>query len=127
MRCHRKWWLTEKEYVQQQGYDAPETLAMICEFVDVMYAQHLQTPAQWSVGAWREFGNWPRQYSLQDRRGIRQGNVFAKLALVLGDANVMTSKHAHRLAEAMQGKQIIEDEMPSRVKGKDMSKNSCVN
>lgn len=113
-------WLTEKTYVKAQGYDAADTVAMIGEFVDTMYAQHVQTPKQWTVEAWRDFGEWLHRYSLEDRRGIRQGNVFAKLALVLGEAGIINATQAQRLAAAMQGKP--ENIIDITVAGKQLSK-----
>lgn len=115
-------WFTAKPVIMAQGYDAPMTLALVCEFVDVMYAQHVQKPSEWTVPAWREFSEWLHKGSLQDQRGLRQGIILAQLATVLGDAEIIESGHAEQLAAAMRGEASASQQTEAkRVKGKKRS------
>lgn len=114
-------WLAASEVARENKMDATETLGLVCEFVDLIYAQNLQQPKDWSVDAWHEFGDWLHRYSKADNRGIRQANVLAKLALVLGEANLINGSQAKRLAAAMLGHKLPAKELPTKVNGKVIS------
>lgn len=114
-------WLAASEVALENKMDATETLGLVCEFVDLIYAQYLQQPKDWTVDAWHEFGDWLYRYSKEDNRGIRQANVLAKLALVLGEAKLINSSQAKRLAAAMLGQKLPAKELPTKVNGKVIS------
>ncbi|MCH5461813.1 hypothetical protein HC026_00045 [Lactobacillus sp. LC28-10] len=110
-------WLTKKDAALENKMDAATTVGLVCEFVDVMYAQNLQKPSEWTAAAWYEFGDWLHKYSKEDNRGIRQANMLAELARVLGEADIISAKKAQQLAAAILGKTVVKNQAPTKVTG----------
>lgn len=110
-------WLTKKDVALKNQMDAALVGGLVCEFVDVMYAQHLQKPSEWTAESWYEFGDWLRQNSKVDNRNINPADVLAELATVVGEAGIISTQRAQQLSAAMLGEKTAETKAPTKVSG----------
>lgn len=110
-------WLTKKNVALENKMDAALVGGLVCEFVDVMYAQHLQKPSEWTPESWYEFGDWLRQNSKAGKRDINPTDVLAELATVVGEAGIISTQRAQQLSAAMLGEKSTETKAPTKVSG----------
>ncbi|WP_127848976.1 hypothetical protein [Lacticaseibacillus hulanensis] len=114
-------WMLAQDVVVASGYDEKTAIAIICETMDVMYAQHLETPDSWQPESWREFGDWLRNYSKQNNRGQRQAAILAAMVEMLGDKGIIDRQRAAKLKAAVLGEKIPSQKAPTKVSGKVIS------
>lgn len=113
-------WLQRSEYAIPKSWDSVTVVFDVVDFIDVLYAQNLVTPDQWSVSALAEFGKWHRDnQSASDYQNTRI--LVAGIVGVLYSTGVLTQKQARQLPVAFNGEAISENNQAGKVTGKVMS------
>lgn len=113
-------WLRRNEYVIPKFWEAADVMQAVVDFIDVLYAQNLVTPAQWSEAALKEIGKWFREsQSSSDFQEMRA--VIAGIIGELYATDVLTKKQATQLPAAFNGEPIPKVAKPKKVIGKVVS------
>ncbi len=113
-------WIQRKAYAISIAWEAADLLAAVADFMDVLYAQNLVTPEQWSVSAFKEIGQWFRETQSDiDYRDMQP--VVAGISDILHQTGVLTKKQAGQLPAAFNGDEIPVIDKPKKVTGKVMS------
>lgn len=107
-------WATNAQAVVDKGEDVLGCLQLVTEFADVMYAQHLLTPESWTTDALRDFGQWERDYSKQNNRGLKQVAILTALLKMMGEIGPLNHTMSVKLIAAINGQLIPK---PTKVQG----------
>jgi len=113
-------WLQRQEYNISKGWESTDLIIAVVDFMDVLYAQNLVMPSQWSVSVFNEIGHWFRnEQSADDYQKMQP--VIAGIVGVLRTTEILTKKQAGQLPAAFNGEPIPVIDKPKKVTGKVMS------
>ncbi|MQS53461.1 hypothetical protein [Companilactobacillus mishanensis] len=105
-------WLQRDKYKLIPGAYAADIIEVISDIVDTIYAQHLETPSQWTRSTWKEFGAWARA-----NEPAQQIDLIEILFTMLGDNGTFTNKKSKDLISELRGNIISLDKV-RKSKGK---------
>ncbi|WP_125569084.1 hypothetical protein [Companilactobacillus insicii] len=109
-------WSDRNSYSIPLKFKKPDVILFVSEVTDVLYAQQLETPDNWSEAAWKEFGEWLRKTN-NSRQYNDISQLFTSLILMLSDEDVLSNRIAKKIIFSLQTKVVSLDNV-KMVKGK---------
>ena len=109
-------WAMRDTYQLPGNWGAHDVIKNMSEVIDVMYAQNLETPADWSVATWENFGNWMRD-SQSKKRYDENIQMLESLMALLTKGGILSAQQGQQLPAAVRGDAIPEVAGPTKVKG----------
>lgn len=94
-------WLQRRKYQLIAGWDALTVIDNVSGFTDVIYAQNLQAPTDWTPAAWQDFGQWLRSGDQPAEMVSRVVTLLTKLTAMLVDEQTITSAQGNQLRRAI--------------------------
>jgi len=102
-------WDERDEYNLATGIDIADVIGTIIQMTDVLYAQHLETPAQWTAKTWTEFGSWLKENQTKAEYD-RTSKLLVAFMTLLANEKVLSESVAKQIISVLQGKVISLDE-----------------
>ncbi|AKP67470.1 hypothetical protein [Companilactobacillus ginsenosidimutans] len=90
----------------------PDAVKVVADIVDVLYAQNIETPQQWSTATWKEFGTWVRE-----EQPAGEMDLLNDLLTMLGNVGIFPAKKIKQLLSALNGNVVSLDKV-RKSKGK---------
>lgn len=112
-------WLKRDNYHFPAGSELSDVMSNAMEFIDVLYAQSLVTPAEWTVAVLREIGTWFQSHEVAEYDEMKK--FIVNLVDSMYNDGILSKKQAGQLPAAFAGKAIPTVETPKKVKGKVIS------
>ena len=100
-----------KLLLERKRYDVPtqanseDIILSVVQFVDVLYAQHLEKISEWSLNAWRELNNWLKQNQTEEQHD-RTIKLLVSLMNLLAHEEVLSADKANGIIAVLQDKVI---------------------
>lgn len=105
--------LKRDKYVLPVEISVSVVVLSVSQMIDVLYAQHLQAPDEWTIATWQEFSSWLKENQTKEQYD-RTVRLLESLMMFLKDRKVLSSKNAKEINSVIQGKVVSLDEARGR-------------
>jgi len=95
-----KLWMRRKDYSLLKDVKGPEVIVHVGQLVDILYAQDIEEPREWTVSTWKGFSSWmKKEWPTKDYNHITP--IFKSLIDMLKDDKILKPQIAEGIIKCL--------------------------